>query len=258
MIDLVIDHIKITKNGRLNDVSFRTGSGRLVAVTGPNGAGKTTLLRALAALIPLTSGSIRLNNIEVCRISPAERAKTISYLVQQSEINWQISVRDVVTLGLMPFGSRFHKVSQEADKAINQQLQAFDLLHLAERSVTSLSGGELQRVMLARALVGSPKVLLADEPAAALDPGVQLDVMATLKGIAVSGALVIFSTHDLDHAMQFADDILLLSKDGLSVSFGKPTDVFSAKNLIKIFGLQPVDYTIKGKMAFERVIDNEK
>jgi ABC-type cobalamin/Fe3+-siderophores transport system ATPase subunit len=82
--------------------------------------------------------------------------------------------------------------------------------------------------------------------------------MATLKGIAVSGALVIFSTHDLDHAMQFADDIVLLSKDGLLVSFGKPTDAFSAKNLIKIFGLQPVDYTIKGKMAFERVIDNEK
>jgi iron complex transport system ATP-binding protein len=255
VFDLSVNQITVTTGGRIKDISFQMTGGLTLAIAGPNGAGKSTLLRAVAALTGLVAGSVRLEGRDVSQMSPVDRARVISYLTQKPEVHWPLPVKDVVTLGLMPFGTRLDNISSDAQSQIDEQLKNFNLSNLANRSVTKLSGGEFQRVLLARALIGKPKVLIVDEPTTALDPGVQLDVMATLRKTAKSGAIVIYATHDIGHAIRFADRALLLNSDGSLVSFGKPLDVFNVDSLAKIFGIRPSGGEIKDYMTFERVAE---
>jgi len=250
--EITVRQLSVTKGGYVKNISFDITSGHLLAVSGPNGAGKTTLLRALASLSSLSSGSIRLNGRELIQLDANFRARRISYLPQRSEIHWALSVRDVVALGLVPFGSRLDKITPSENEKIDRQIENFRLEKLSHRPANELSGGELQRVNLARALVGDPEVLLADEPAATLDPGVQLDVMAKLKEIAASDRIVIFTTHEIRYAFRFADKALLLGECGTCISFGEPPAVFNNENLFRCFGVRPIGGEIKDGVDFER------
>jgi len=255
--EIAVKQLSVTKGGYLKNIRFDITSGNLLAVSGPNGAGKTTLLRALASLSSLSSGSILFNGRELTQLDANFRARCISYLPQRSEIHWALSVRDVVALGLVPFGSRLDKITPSENEKIDVQIENFRLEKLSHRPANELSGGELQRVNLARALVGDPEVLLADEPAAALDPGVQLDVMAKLKEIAVSDRIVIFTTHQIGHAFRFADQALLLGDCGTCISFGNPQEVFNNENLFRCFGIRPIGGEIKEGADFERIISSD-
>ena len=257
MSEIAVKQLSVTKGGYLKNISFDITSGNLLAVSGPNGAGKTTLLRALASLSSLSSGSILFNGREVTQLDANFRARCISYLPQRSEIHWALSVRDVVALGLVPFGSRLDKITPSENEKIDRQIETFRLEKLSLRPANELSGGELQRLNLARALVGDPEVLLADEPAAALDPGVQLDVMAKLKEIAASDRIVIFTTHEIRHAFRFADKALLLRECGTCISFGEPPAVFNNENLFRCFGVRPIGGEIKDGVDFERIISSD-
>ena len=253
MSEIAVKQLSVTKGGYLKNISFDITSGNLLAVSGPNGAGKTTLLRALASLSSLSSGSILFNGQDLTQLDSNFRARCISYLPQRSEIHWALSVRDVVALGLVPFGSRLDKITPSENEKIDRQIENFRLEKLSYRRANEVSGGELQRVNLARALVGNPEVVLADEPAAALDPGVQLDVMAELKEIAASDRIVIFTTHEIRHAFRFADKALLIGEFGTCISFGKPQAVFNNENLFRCFGIRPIGGEIKEGVDFERI-----
>jgi iron complex transport system ATP-binding protein len=207
-----------------------------VALIGPNGAGKTTLLRALAGLEPLSSGECRFDEIPISALSPRERARKIAYLPQLREVHWNIDVERLVSLGRYAYGSP-DRLRGPDIAAVERALVAADAAHLRRRAVHRLSGGEQARAHLARALAAEAPALLADEPAASLDPRHQISIMRILRSRADAGALVVAALHDLDLALQFATRVVLLDR-GRIVAEGAPGEVLTEKMLSPVFGVR--------------------
>jgi iron complex transport system ATP-binding protein len=227
-VKLTIQNLSVALGGRtvIHHISSALEGGHLVALVGPNGVGKTTLLRAIAGLIP-SDGDIRIDGAAVPALSLRERATKFGYLPQGHVVHWPLRVRDVVALGRYPHGATDPARLPEADEAaVGRAIKATDILPLAERKVTELSGGERSRVALARVLAVEAPVILADEPTASLDPRYQLAIMNVLRSVANHGSLVIVVTHDLGLAARFADTVLVLS-DGRLVAQGSPEHALS-------------------------------
>lgn len=195
----------------LDDVSLHAESGDFVAVIGANGAGKSTLLSVLAGLLRPDSGIVTLDGISIRALSGMQLAQRRAYLPQNPRCEWPISVERLVALGLTPILPALGGLPASFGPKITQALQACDLLDHREQSATTLSGGELARAMLARALVAAPDVLIIDEPMAGLDPKHALDTARRLQLLAKSGKLVIASIHDLTLAGRYASRIFALS-----------------------------------------------
>lgn len=195
----------------LDDVSLHAESGDFVAVIGANGAGKSTLLSVLAGLLRPDSGGVTLDGVPIRELSGMQLAHRRAYLPQNPRCEWPISVERLVALGLTPTLPALGGLPASFDPKITQALQTCDLLDHREQPATTLSGGELARAMLARALVADPDVLIIDEPIAGLDPKHALDTARRLQWLAKSGKLVIASLHDLTLAGRFASRIFALS-----------------------------------------------
>ncbi|PNU04431.1 ABC transporter ATP-binding protein [Novosphingobium guangzhouense] len=210
--------------------------GELTGVIGPNGAGKSTLVRALLGLIPATQGAIEIDGRDIARLSPRELARLISYLPQGQALHWPLSVERLVALGRLPGLGPMSRLGAQDIAAVHAAMERADVLHLAGRTATELSGGERARVMLARALaVGAPG-LVADEPLAALDPGHQIDVMELLSAEAREGALVVTVLHDLTMAARYCDRLLLIDR-GMLVAQGSPQEVLTSDRLREVYGV---------------------
>ncbi len=195
----------------LEDVSLHAESGDFVAIIGANGAGKSTLLSVLAGLLKPDSGSVMLDGVSIRALSGMQLAHRRAYLPQNPRCEWPISVERLVALGLTPVLPALGGLPASFGPKITRALQACDLLDHREQPATTLSGGELARAMLARALVADPDVLIIDEPVAGLDPKHALDTARRLQALAKSGKLVIASLHDLTLAGRFASRIFALS-----------------------------------------------
>jgi iron complex transport system ATP-binding protein len=195
----------------LDDVSLHAESGDFVAVIGANGAGKSTLLSVLAGLLRPDSGSVMLDGVSIRTLSGMRLAHRRAYLPQNPRCEWPISVERLVALGLTPTLPALGGLPASFGPKITQALQACDLLDHREQPATTLSGGELARAMLARALVADPDVLIIDEPIAGLDPRHALDTARRLQLLAKGGKLVIASVHDLTLAGRYASRIFALS-----------------------------------------------
>ncbi len=195
----------------LDEVSLHAESGDFVAVIGANGAGKSTLLSVLAGLLRPDTGSILLDGISIRALSGMQLAQRRAYLPQNPRCEWPISVERLVALGLTPILPALGGLPASFGPTITRALQACDLLGHREQPATTLSGGELARAMLARALVADPDVLIVDEPIAGLDPKHALDTARRLQLLAQNGKLVIASVHDLTLAGRFASRIFALS-----------------------------------------------
>ena len=195
----------------LDEVSLHAESGDFVAVIGANGAGKSTLLSVLAGLLKPDSGSVTLDGISIRAFSGMQLAHRRAYLPQNPRCEWPISVERLVALGLTPTLPALGGLPASFGPKITQALQACDLLDHRQQPATTLSGGELARAMLARALVANPDVLIVDEPVAGLDPKHALDTARRLQVLAQGGKLVIASLHDLTLAGRFASRIFALS-----------------------------------------------
>ena len=218
---LLAEHIDVAKGGRaiLRDVSLMAGPGEFLAVIGPNGAGKSTLLSALAGLVRPQKGELSLDGVSLHKIPRKALARARAYLPQNPQCEWPLSVERLVALGLTahlpalgPLPARF-----EAD--IARALSDHDLLSRREQPVTTLSGGEFSRAMLARAMVGRPQLLIVDEPVTGLDPAHAFAAMARLSAWAAAGHAVIASLHDLTLAGRYASRVLAL-KEGRVVGDG--------------------------------------
>ncbi|AVO43871.1 ABC transporter ATP-binding protein [Phreatobacter cathodiphilus] len=247
MTALSLDGVSVALGRRpvLRDVTLAVPAGTLVAVVGPNGAGKTSLLRALAGLAP-ASGTMRLGGEDLARIAPMARARSIAYLPQRSEIAWDLGVRDAVTLGRLPHGDPFSGATAEDRRAVDAALDRLGLSSFAARPVTALSGGERARVTLARVLATGARLILADEPTAALDPAHQLAVLGLLREEAAAGRVVLAVLHDLALAARFADQVAVLH-EGRLAAFGPPEEAFSDDVLRKVFGLAFTHATVDGR-----------
>lgn len=207
--------------------------GEIVALVGPNGAGKTSLIRLLGGLLPPSQGSIELNGTSLTDMPPSERGRLIGYVEQSGRSAWPMSVANVVALGRLP-----HEGPGKADHpAVAAALASCDLTRLAERSITSLSGGERTRALVARALAGEPKVLLADEPTAGLDPLHQLHLMEILRALADSGVAVLIASHDLTLAARYCDRIWAML-DARIAEQGSVAEIIASGILEHIYGVQ--------------------
>lgn len=195
----------LTVGNRIQGISLALEPGTITAICGPNGAGKSTLLEAMAGLLSPDSGTVSLGGTDLAQIKPRERAKRLGYLPQAHEIAWDVSVRSLVALGRMPHGDTLAG-------PIDAALDAVDAAQFAERRAQTLSGGETARVLLARVLAGQPEWILADEPLAALDIAHQLALIRHLRATAGRGVGVVVVLHDLAHAMNHADRVIVLDR----------------------------------------------
>lgn len=248
MTELAAHDLTVSLGGRivLKGIDFAAQSGELICILGPNGAGKSTLLRALAGL--LKTKSITLDGQALNVLSPVARARTIGWLPQTGQAVWPLAVRSVVALGRMPHGATLDSLTARDDMAIAQALSACDLDALADRDITTLSGGEQARAFLARALAVEAPILLADEPVSALDPRHQLSVMETLQAQARANRLVIVVLHDLALAARFADRIILMDKGAIAAD-GAPAAVLTPEQLGAVFGVEIVSFERDGVRA---------
>jgi iron complex transport system ATP-binding protein len=204
---IIFEDISVEIGGKhiLSGMSGRFQRGRVIALIGPNGAGKTTLLRTLLGLQPLSGGTISIDGVSASTLSTNERARRLAYLPQSGAPHWNISARELVGLGRLPWRGTAQ------DAAVTDALIATDTLHFADRLINTLSGGERARVMLARVLAGQSDWIFADEPLANLDPRHQRDVMLRLKAAAHDeGKGVVVVVHELSAAADIADDVLIL------------------------------------------------
>lgn len=195
----------------LQGIDVAAGPAEFIAVLGPNGAGKSSLLAVLAGLLQPDAGSVQLNGQSLQKIAPRQLARQRAYLPQSPRCDWPIPVERLVGLGLTPDLPAFGSFTGSDTARIEAAIAACGLQEHRLQSATTLSGGELARAMLARAMVGDPRLLIVDEPLAGLDPRHQLDAAQRLQHFACdAGKLVIAAVHDLNIALRFATRIWAL------------------------------------------------
>ncbi len=244
---LSVQHISVTLGARqaLKDISLDVGAGEFVGLIGPNGAGKSTLLKTAAGLIQPDGGACWNYGKPISALSAQERARQLSYLPQARPVFWSVTARDIVALGRFAYGAPLVEDSRD-EEAIVRALADAGATHLATRSAAELSGGELARVHLARALAGETPLLLADEPIAALDPAHQLGVMKLLQSKTKEGRSVIAALHDLTLAARYCTRLIVL-KDGRLLADGTAKEILSPDLLKIAFDVgASIDWTEKG------------
>lgn len=194
----------------LEDVSVEVPEGCLYAVLGPNGSGKSTLMKALLGVVRPFHGTARIDGRPVPEWSRRDLARAVGAVPQSEPLAFPMTVRDLVAMGRYPHLGRLRSEGPDDRAAIRDALERCDVAHLEHRDVDTLSGGELQRVRIARALAQEPRALALDEPTSSLDIRHEMTILRLLRGSADRGMTVLLITHHLNMAARFADRILLL------------------------------------------------
>ena len=226
---LRIEGLSVSYGSRqvLKEVSLEVHAGEILALIGPNGAGKSTLVRAVSGVIPVTGGMIRTNGTDLLALSPLERARRLAVVPQAVSLPPAFTAWETVLLGRTPYLNFLGQVSGSDEEIARAALAKVDALDLAERRVGELSGGEQQRVLLARALAQSTPILLMDEPTAHLDLQHQVAIMELIRQLAKQENLAILAAlHDLNLAASYADRISLLVEGKIQAS-GRPAQVLT-------------------------------
>lgn len=221
----------------INDVSLDIQSGKIIALLGPNGSGKTTLIRGITGTIPLTNGRIEFLNEDLSCLNETERAKMISVVPQSSHLPAGFTVFETVALGRTPYIDWMGRLSKSDIGIIEDAIRETSIEAFRETDIQALSGGEQQRVILARALAQDAPVMILDEPTAHLDLTYQVGLLTIVKRLCLEkGIAVLIVLHDLNLAVRFADEVAILDQ-GKIKSHGSPDGVMTEETLSSVYRL---------------------
>lgn len=227
------------------DVSLRLHAGEVLVLLGPNGCGKTTLFRTLLGLLPAQGGALRLLGRPLAHYTRTEAARVLAYVPQGSAGYFPYSVLDTVLMGRSARLPLFASPGRADREAAHEALATLGIAELAERAYTQISGGQRQLVLIARALVQAPRVLVMDEPTASLDFGNQVRVLEQLRRLADTGLAVVLSTHDPDHAFLCAQRVALM-KEGRILAEGSPRAVLTDARLRDVYDVEVDVHAVPG------------
>jgi iron complex transport system ATP-binding protein len=237
-VSLVVQNLSVRKGGKpiLEDISFTAPQGKVTGLVGPNGAGKSTLLAAMIGLTPATGIALFSDN-DLPHMGRRDRARMTAFVEQSVSTEERLTVREVVALGRIPFEAPWQAEPTAEDNAIiDAALAESGMSSFGARRFSTLSGGEQQRVQLARALAQQPQLLLLDEPTSHLDIRAQLQLLALLRRKAHGGTTIVLALHDLNHALRFCDHLVVLGS-GKVAAEGPPAAILTPALLLGIYGV---------------------
>jgi ABC-type cobalamin/Fe3+-siderophores transport system ATPase subunit len=236
---LKIENLTVSYGPRraLEAVSLEVASGEVLALIGPNGSGKSSLVRAVSGVIPVEAGGVRTDGVDLLRLPPMSRARHLAVVPQAAALPPAFSVWELVLLGRTPHLNFLGQTSARDEQIARQALERVDAFDLAGRRVGELSGGEQQRVLLARALAQATPILLLDEPTSNLDLHYQVSFMETVRSLAHrEGLAVLIALHDLNLAARYADRLALLV-EGKIIAAGPPRQVLTPELISEAYHL---------------------
>lgn len=217
-------------------VNFSVESGEVCCVLGPNGCGKSTMFKSVLGLIPLLSGKATVDGDDISAWSASRLADTMAYVSQSHTPPFPYQVKDVVLLGRINKVGYLGQPTANDYHIVENAMIDMGIYDLRDEVYTDISGGELQLVMIARALAQQPKMLVLDEPTAALDYGNVVRVIDKVRDLASKGFAIIMTTHSPDHAFMCNSNVLLLQKDN-PVKFGRAVDIITERNMKQAYGV---------------------
>ena len=228
----------------IKDLSFNVNNGENLCIVGPNGCGKSTLLKSIANIIEY-EGSVKIDNKEVSSFSRIDLAKKVALMSQTSQIYFPYTVYDTVSLGRYAYSKgAFSKLSLTDRKIIIDSMKKVGIYELKDKLITELSGGQLQRVFLAKIFAQDPDIILLDEPTNHLDFKNQIDLLENLnEWVKINNKIVIGVLHDLNLVQYFADKVLMI-QSGKVVSYGRPEDVLKGEILNDIYGMDIKEFMV--------------
>ena len=223
--------VQLGNTQALDDVTFSITKGKKVAVVGPNGGGKSTLFNALAGLVPVVNGSLKINGL-----SPQDAKGLISYVPQRDLINrnFPLSVKQVVEMGLVSKNSLNLFSRKQINLKIKEALENVGLSEKINQNINNLSGGQFQRVLIARGLAQDADILLLDEAFSAVDVGAQEDIMSLISDINLDGKTILVATHDINNLEEKFDEVLCLNRH--CCAYGNPSEVLTKDVIKEMYG----------------------
>jgi len=237
---LRIDRVQFYYEARkvLDEISFEADGGEFIGLIGPNGSGKTTLLKIIDGILKPRVGSVYLDCKRISELDPKELARELAMVPQTADLSFDLKVFDVVMMGRYPHLGRLSFEREVDEEKVKFWMELTNTLHLADRSIREVSGGERQRVLIARALAQEPRILLLDEPTSNLDVCYQIEIMSLLRELVDKlGLTIICAIHDLNLAARYSDKIILIN-GGRIKGIGRPIEVLTEENLRDVFKIE--------------------
>ena len=222
----------------LDKISFNIKKGRFVSIIGPNGSGKSTILKTLNNLYTPWEGQIFIEGSNIKKIKKKELARKIALVPQNTNIDYRFTVEDVVLMGRHPHKGRFQREDANDYHIVHEALGMTNTLHLKDRIITEVSGGERQRVIIAKAIAQNPSIILLDEPTSHLDINHQIEILNLLRKLnRENGITIILVIHDINLGARYSDEIIMINK-GKVLGIGSPEEVITRENIGLAYNLK--------------------
>lgn len=224
----------------LKDISFNIEKGQFISIIGPNGSGKSTILKLLNNLYSPKKGNIFIEGKNIYGYKKRDLAQKIALVPQDTFLDYEFTVEDVVLMGRHPYKKRFQKEDENDFKIVEEALKMTNTLHLRDKLITEISGGERQRVVIARALAQNPSIILLDEPTSHLDINHQIEILNLLKRLnQEKSTTIVIVIHDINIASRYSDEIIMIN-EGKIVGIGRPEEVITKKNIEETYNLKVI------------------
>lgn len=222
----------------LDNINIKFEEGKFYSIIGPNGSGKTTLIKNISKLLEIKKESVFVNKCDLTKLSSKEFAKKISCVPQNTNIDFEFSVIDIVLMGRAPYLRRFQSESKDDLEIVKRAMEITNTWYLKDKRINEISGGERQRVIIARAIAQNTRIILLDEPISHLDIHHQVELLDTIRKLNEENNITVIAIlHDLNMAAEYSDELILLSK-GKIVAKGIPKEVLTKENIKQVYNIE--------------------